>query len=222
MATLHHYPLSPSCRLVRLQLAEYDIQLSMKTWVMWDQSQELLSLNPTGQLPIFEDEKNGIIPGARVISEWVEEVMETAWLMPKTPGERAETRRLVDWFEVKFWEEVSKPLLRERVIKRFQSGETISSELLRIALSNARVHLDYIDWLAAQDAWLVGRSMTLADFAAAAHLSVLDYFGDIQWEQFPDAKMWYMKLKSRPSFRPLLADIVVGMPPAPHYSIVDF
>ena len=222
MAVLHHYPLAASSRLIRLQCGEYKLELDLITQLPWLRDEKVLALNPAGELPIFEHETHGVVSGARVILEWLEDIVEDNFLMPATAGERAEVRRLVDWFEGKFTLEVTRPLVRERVIKRFQSGEAASSQILRAALANAQIHLGYVDWLAGQYSWLAGPNISLADLAAAAHISVLDYFGDVDWQRYPEAKLWYMKLKSRPSFRSLLSDVLVGMPPASHYSNLDF
>ena len=222
MAVLHHYPLAASSRLIRLQCGEYKLELDLITQLPWLRDEKVLALNPAGELPIFEHETHGVVSGARVISEWLEDIVEDNFLMPATAGERAEVRRLVDWFEGKFTLEVTRPLVRERVIKRFLSGEAASSQILRAALANAQIHLGYVDWLAGQYSWLAGPNISLADLAAAAHISVLDYFGDVDWQRYPEAKLWYMKLKSRPSFRSLLSDVLVGMPPASHYSNLDF
>ena len=222
MAILHHYPLAASSRLIRLQCGEYKLSLDLVTQLPWLRDEKLLALNPAGELPVFEDETHGVICGARVISEWIEETVDNNFLMPKKAGERAEVRRLIDWFEGKFTLEVTRPLLRERVIKRFQSGQPASSQILRAALANAQIHLGYVDWLAGQYSWLAGPDISLADLSAAAHISVLDYFGDVDWQRYPEAKLWYMKLKSRSCFRPLLSDVLVGMPPASHYSNLDF
>ena len=222
MAVLHHYPLAASSRLIRLQCGEYKLELDLITQLPWLRDEKVLALNPAGELPIFEHETHGVVSGARVISEWLEDIVEDNFLMPATAGERAEVRRLVDWFEGKFTLEVTRPLVRERVIKRFQSGEAASSQILRAALANAQIHLGYVDWLAGQYSWLAGPNISLADLAAAAHISVLDYFGDVDWQRYPEAKLWYMKLKSRPSLRSLLSDVLVGMPPASHYSNLDF
>ena len=222
MATLHHYPLHPASRYVRLLLAEYGIELTLNTIVPWDSSGELVALNPAGSLPVFQDNQSGLIPGARVICEWIEDIYDESYLMPKTPVDRVEVRRMVDWFEDKFSREVSEPLIKERVMKFFDKDETISSQNLRLSIANAHIHMDYINYLAGQEAWLAGTQISLADLAAAAHISVLDYFGDIKWDEFPEAKTWYMKMKSRPSFRPLLADVIVGLAPARHYAVIDF
>ena len=61
-----------------------------------------------------------------------------------------------------------------------------------------------------------------ADLAAAGHISAVDYFGDIPWTDYPVAKSWYQRVKSRPSFRPLLADTIRGTAPGPHYADLDF
>lgn len=222
MAILHHYPLSPSSRFIRLQCGEYKLDVTLRTQIPWLRDEAFLALNPAGDVPVFEDENLGIVCGARVISEWLEEIVETSHLMPDAAGERAEVRRLIDWFETKFTLEVSRPLIQERIIKRFDTGQPASSTIMRAALANAQIHLGYIDWLATQQFWLAGTKMSLADLVAAAHLSVLDYFGDIDWSRCEETKIWYMKMKSRPSFQPLLSDVLVGMPPAAHYSEPDF
>ena len=61
-----------------------------------------------------------------------------------------------------------------------------------------------------------------ADFAAAAQLSCLDYVSDVPWDKYEAVKDWYVKIKSRPAFRSLLADQVPGFRPAPHYADLDF
>ena len=53
--------------------------------------------------------------------------------------------------------------------------------------------------------------MSLADLAAAGHLSTLDFCGDVDWAAVPAAHDWYARMKSRPSFRPILADRVAGV-----------
>jgi glutathione S-transferase len=94
--------------------------------------------------------------------------------------------------------------------------------VVRAALHNLRYHLDYISYLMESRSWLAGDELTLADLTAAAHLSCLDYVGDVPWGQYPLAKEWYVRLKSRPSFRPILADHVPGMPPPKLYANLDF
>jgi len=79
-----------------------------------------------------------------------------------------------------------------------------------------------LEALLAERDWLAGRRMSQADLIAAAHVSVLDYFGEVQWKTWPALKTWYMRLKSRPCFRPLLGDRFQGLPPVAHYADLDF
>jgi glutathione S-transferase len=162
------------------------------------------------------------ICGASVIAEYLEETEGKAPLIWGSASERAEIRRLTDWFEGKFMREVGAPLLNERFIKRFVDEGQPSSVVIRAAMTNLHIHLDYLDWLTEQDNWLAGRQMSLADLVGAAHLSVLDYFGDIDWDRHTETKNWYAKMKSRPSFRELLADQIPGLPAAAHYGNLDF
>ncbi len=222
MPVLYHFPLSSASRFIRLQLLEYKWDVELRQKVPWEYDEGLLRLNPAGELPVLDDAARGVYCGATVISEWLEETHEGAFLLEGTPAERAEIRRLVSWFDSKFTKEVAGPLLAERVIKRFQKGQAVSSDIIRTAIANNHIHFGYFDWLLGQHDWFAGDKMTLADLNAAAHLSVLDYFGDVSWDKYPDVKSWYMKMKSRPSFRPLLADRLIGMAPASHYAELDF
>jgi glutathione S-transferase len=70
--------------------------------------------------------------------------------------------------------------------------------------------------------WIAGEQMSYADLAAAAHLSVADYLSDVPWTEDEAAKSWYARVKSRPSFRPLLSEMLAGIPPAAHYANLDF
>ena len=224
MRVLHHYQLSASSRFIRLLLAERGLVFLPKTEIPWERKEDFLRLNPAGDVPVLVTEDGLVLSGASVIAEYIEETEDSSQvnlLWGEAPA-RAEIRRMMTWFEGKFSREVGAPLLSERVIKRFSGQGTVSSVVIRAAMTNLQIHLDYIDWLAEQNSWLAGKQMSLADLAAAAHLSVLDFFGDIDWSRHAEAKLWFAKIKSRPSFRDLLGDQVVGMTPPPHYSDMDF
>jgi glutathione S-transferase len=146
--------------------------------------------------------------------------------MPEHAADRAEVRRLVDWFSGKLHGEVTSYLVNEKIYKRqMKAGEGNTSPdpaAIRAARANVRYHVQYIGYLAARRNWLAGRELTLADFAAAAEISCIDYLGEVPWEADEAAKAWYARVKSRPSFRQLLSDTVRGIPPAAHYADLDF
>jgi len=131
-------------------------------------------------------------------------------------------RRLVQWFERKFDFEVNALLLHEKMEKRLLGLGSPDTNAVRAGREAVRRHLGYMEMLLAERNWLACARLTLADFAAASHLSVLDYFAEVPWADFPACKTWYMKLKSRPCFRPLLSDRQPGMAPASYYHDLDF
>ena len=222
MRILHHYWLSPSSRLIRLFMAEKKLGFIPKLEYFWERNDNLLKLNPSGELPIIIDDVNVILCGSRVIIEYYEEVDINIKLIPGDMKERAEVRRIFEWFEYKFAREVTNPLLDNRVIKRFISNQEPSSQIIRNALSNIKIHMSYLEWLTEKRKWLAGNTLSVADLAAAAHLSVLDYLNDLDWSQYGETRSWYAKIKSRPSFRSLLADHVEGIKPPLHYTNLDF
>jgi len=230
MLTLFQHPLCPHSRYVRLILAEYGIEPRLVEERFWERREEFLILNPTGEIPVLVAEGQPAVPGAAIIAEFVEETRDLGIakepLLPAGVGQRVEVRRLASWFNDKFHAEVSGPLVMERVFKRHmtleQGGGPPDTESMRAARQNIRYHLAYIGWLVQTRDWLAGDRLSLADLAAAAHISVADYLGDVPWNDDEAAKNWYARVKSRPSFRPLLAETLAGIPPAKNYADLDF
>ena len=221
MRTLYHYPLSPSSRRVRVALAEKGLEFEPVIEQPWRRREEFLALNPAGDVPVLvEDDGFALVGGA--ICEYLDEEYPRMPLMPARPRARAEARRLIEWFEVKFNREVTENLVGEKVIKRVSNLGQPSGLAIRAGLSNIHYHLDYISFLAERRTWLAGENFSHADIAAAVQVSAVDYCGLVPWDEHADAKDWYARIKSRPSFRPLLADFVPGVPPPPHYTDLDF
>jgi glutathione S-transferase len=230
MLTLFHHPLSPRSRYVRLILGEYGIAVRLVEERFWERREEFLLLNPACELPVLMADGQPAAPGASIIAEYIEETLPPSQvddrLLPAKAAQRVEVRRLANWFNDKFHDEVSGPLVLERVYKRYmtreQGGGSPDTESLRAARHNIRYHLAYIGWLVRTRDWLAGDRLSLADLAAAAHLSAVDYLGDVPWNEDEAAKNWYARVKSRPSFRPLLSETLGGIPPAEHYADLDF
>lgn len=222
MRELHAFPLSPFCRKVRLVLAEKRLEVDLIDHAPWERPPGLLKLNPACEVPVLIEANGRRVIDSTAICEYLEEVYPDHRLLPEAPVARAEVRRLVGWFDVKFRAEVTENLLVERVYKRMRKQGEPDSGFVRAGSANLRTHLDYLSWIAERRPWLGGDLISLADFAAASHLSSLDYLGAVPWDQFPLAKTWYAKLKSRPAFRGLLADHLPGLPPVAHYADLDF
>jgi glutathione S-transferase len=230
MLSLYHHPFCPHSRFVRLALAEYGVEPILIEERPWERRVDFLRLTPEGATPVLVADRAPCVPGADVITEFLEEIQgphpDESGLMPRDPLERVEVRRLTNWFNGKFFREVSKWLVTEKIYKRFRSagqgGGAPDMESVRAARANVRYHMQYIGRLIGARNWLAGDSLSYADLAAAAHLSCVDYLGDAAWEENETAKLWYARVKSRPSFRPLLAERLAGMPPSPTYADLDF
>jgi glutathione S-transferase len=230
MATLYHHPLCPQSRFVRLVLGEFGMDATLVEERTFERRVEFLTMNPAGTTPVFVEEQSGPVPGASVIAEYLDETRGLALgerrLLPLDPLGRVEVRRLVEWFNGKMLAEVTNHLLLEKVMKRFMptdvGGGAPDMGAIRAARTNIRYHLGYVGWLIGGRNWLAGDRLTYADLAAAAQLSVADYLGDVPWHENETAKNWYARVKSRPSFRPLLADRVLGSDPSAHYADLDF
>jgi glutathione S-transferase len=227
MPKLHHFTLDPYGRRIRQSLAEYGVEARLADERPWAPSAQLATLNPSGLSPVYVEDSGVAVCGPEAITEYLEETLgATKPLIPGSAIERAEIRRLVSWFDVKFYTEVTEPVLTEKVIRRFVASSTGASapQMARVrqGLQVLKSHLDYIGALSEERSWLGGDDLSLADLAAAAHISAIDYLGDVPWAEHPVAQSWYQRIKSRPSFRVLLGDTIPGVPASAHYANLDF
>ncbi len=230
MSLLFHHPLCPHSRFIRLALAEYGLEADLFEEKIHERREDFLLIDPAGRTPVLIADGGLVVPGAGPIAEWLDEAYGPSAgatrLMPGDIASRVEVRRLLDWFNQKMFAEATDWLVTQKVYKRFmtsaQGGGAPDMNLVRAARANVRHHLAYVGYLVSERNWLAGQRMTFADLAAAAHFSVADYLGDVPWEEDGHAKAWYQKIKSRPSFRSILADRVIGMAPSAVYADLDF
>lgn len=222
MRTLYHTPLSPFCRKIRVLLKEKALEAELKNEPVWERRTDFFALNPAGEVPVLQDENGLIVSGSYAIAEYLEEGYQETNFIGQTLRERAEVRRLVTWFDFKFYHEVTQKILYEKVFRQLTRDGGPNSEAIRAGKNNMLYHLDYIAHLTKERTWLAGESFSLADISAAAHLSSLDYIGDVPWSHNPSVKDWYALVKCRPSFRLLLKDRIMGFIPPEHYEDLDF
>lgn len=222
MWTLYQFPLCPFSRKVRLLMSEKGIAYELEREEPWNGRDEFYAMNPAGRTPVLrETERQQILCDSRAICEYFEETVDKSPLINGTAMQRAEIRRLIALFDESFYEDVSGPLMYERMKKRLFMGQSPDSRVLRDSMRLAHEHLYYIDYLIDNRPWLAGATLSLADLAAAAQISVADYLGGIDWSTHEQARGWYSVIKSRPSFRPLLSERMGVIHPPPHYAEVD-
>ena len=226
MRTLYHWPLDPASRQARLALAERKLKFKLVSVTPWQPDEQFLRLCTEGVPPCLVEDTDGtktIISSARAICEYVADDTHSRYpLLPSTAKERAEARRIAHWFDVKFNGDVNAYILSERLEKSLSASGAPDPAALRLGREHLKFHLEYLSWLLEQRDWLAGKSLSLADIAGGAHISCLDYLGEVNWSKWPILQDWYQKFKSRPAFRPLLKDRIPGLHPPRHYTDLDF
>ena len=222
MWQLFQFPLCPFSRKVRLLLGEKGVGCELVRESPWLRRDEFIDMNPAGQTPVMVDARGTTLIDSIAICEYFEETVDKAAMINGTAANRAEIRRLVTWFDTQFFRDVTGPLLYERMEKRVAHQAAPDARMLRESMKAAIRHLDYTDYLLDHRQWLGGATMSLADLAAAAQISVTDYLGGIDWKGHEQTARWYRGLKCRPSFRPLLSERMELVAPPSHYDNVDF
>jgi glutathione S-transferase len=223
---LYHFAFDPGSRAVRLALGEARIEFSETPVRPWEDDCPVAALNPSGMPPVLQVADSAGHPltlcEPAAILGWLEERTTEPFLMPADEAERAEVRRLLAWFDRRFTDEVNAVLLHERMEKPLLRLGPPEARALRAGREALKSHLAMLEGLLTRRDALAGRHISQVDIVAAAHLSVLDYFGEVSWASYPGLKTWYMKLKSRPCFRPLLADRFPGVAASVWYADLDF
>lgn len=220
--TLLHHPSVAGSRKIRVALAELHIPCQVELESYWLRRPEFTSLNVAAEVPVLVTTDNEVVVGDQAITEYLDEVKPDNTLLGASLEQRSETRRLLQWFDQKFAREVTDNIAGEKLTKRLMGGGQPFAPAIRTGIANMHYHLDYIGWLCERRSWLAGNDFSMADIAAAAHISLIDYMGDVPWAEHEDARTWYMRVKSRPSFRGLLQETMAGMAPSEHYALLDF
>lgn len=217
MRTLYHFWLHPFSRKVQIALTEKNLDFDLKIEKIWERRTDFLAMNPAGDLPVLVEEDGTTLSNSQVICEYLDEVYSDVSLIGGDPAQRAEVRRLVNWFDRKFNKEVTEYLLGEKLMKKIlQSGEPHGPSV-RAGRANINYHLDYIGFLTDRRRWLAGDSFSLADIAAVSHLSAIDYMGDVPWAEHEPAKRWYDSIRERDGYQALLSERVPDFEPVVSY-----
>jgi glutathione S-transferase len=214
MRKLIHLTLSPTSRLVRLLVGEKRLTCD-----------PALSEDPLTHLPAFTDLDGTTVTGLWAIVDHLEGTYPEHPLMPEDPAARGEALRWLDWAMGPLHDQVTRRILFEKGAQRYTGApQRLAPDMnvIRQGREALRTALKILGEAAETRGNLAARDCTIADLAAAAHLSALDYFGEVPWTEYPAAAEWYGRIKSRPSFRTLLADRVPGQPPTASYAELDF
>lgn len=225
MYRLYFHSLCPFSRKVRIHLSAKEIDFELIQENFWQRRKEFIAMNPAGTVPVlFDNENSALIIDSSVIIEYIEENnLNTKNFIGDNSLKRAECRRIQRWFDEKFYNEVTKHILNERYFNRYlPESKSPDSEVLRVARRNLNIHLGYIEYLLESRKYLGGEQISVADFSSASHISVLDYFGDINWHHYPQAKDWYCLIKSHKIFNDILQDKIPNINPPEWYTKLDF
>lgn len=222
MLAIYHFPLCPFSRKLRIVLREKNIDFELFMERYWERREGFIAMNPRGDTPVLKNSKGLIVYGRATLFEFLEEAYPEYNLLGSDLINRTEVRKINEWFDDKFYQEVTRYIIMEKIIKPIQGSGAPSSDFIRAAKRNLSYHMDYLKHLISHHTYLVGDKVTLADISAAAQISVLDFMNDISWEKHPEVKDWYALIKSRPSFRSILHDVAIGIMPPDHYNNPDF
>lgn len=223
MIALYHHPICPFSRQARVYLKEIDQDFTQIKEDYWRRRKDFIDMNPAGNLPVINLGNGSKIVGIYAIAEYIaEQYAGKFFFMPEDVILKAEVRRLLNWFNEKFYRDVTKVVIDEKMIRLMMRAGSPRTDFLKMAKSNSAQHLEYLSNLLRYKNYLVNEKISCADIAASCHISVLDYFGEINWSLWPEIKEWYSVIKSRPSFRNILNDTIPGFMPPPHYLLLDF
>jgi glutathione S-transferase len=225
MLVVHARTLDPLSRAVRIALGEKRAVFHVREAPAFSADAALLALDPDGRTPVLVDNAWGndaAISELWPLFEYLDELIPSPALFPGGPLERA-SARAVSVQAIRAFRPLVDTVVTEKAMKRMERSGSPDTAALRRAQDGAAQLIEQAGRAAdASDGWLCGRKLSLGDIMAAAHVSVLDQLDAIDWDRCPSGRSWYAHMKQRPSFRPLLADILPGVPAPAHYADLDF
>lgn len=225
MYKLYHYPLCPFSRKIRFLISYFGIPSVLIEERFWERRQSFLKLSPACTVPVMIKKDGIIFPHSGLITDYFLDVYGKTRepLLPKDLKARIKTKSIALWFDEKFFDEVSKIFLYEKIIHNFKRDEIPDVNAINIARYNLQIHIEFLDFLLSENSFLAGESFTIADIVAGVHLSTLDYLSEIKWATLPNSiKEWYSIIKSKLEFKDILTDIVPNIKPSITYASLDF
>jgi glutathione S-transferase len=224
MYKLYHYPLCPFSRKVRFLLSYFNVPYVLIEERFWERRESFLRISPIGTVPLLV-RKNGLtLPHSElIVSHILRHYSKKGELMPLDEKEEIKVKSIALWFDEKFFNEVSRVFLYEKVIHTIKQDETPDVVSLNAARYNLQIHLDFLEFLLSNNSFLAGESFTIADVVASSHLSILDYLSEIKWVGVsPLIKDWYSIIKSKLAFKEILLDKIPNIKPSITYETLDF
>lgn len=225
MRVLYYYSLDAHSRIIRLLMTEKMVDFKLQYEFPWKISEQLRQINSYNVLPVLTDNSGNSIIGVSAIMEYIEEAYPDPRVFGYTPKQRAEARQIAYWFISEFQHSVLLPIVSEKVSKRFSSkmASAPNPNVIRNAIYNIPRFLDRMVWLLDRRSWLAGRDFSIADITASSFISILDYLGILKWNNYNAVLLsWYIRIKSRRSFQPLLSDTISIIPPSRNYAKLDY
>lgn len=230
MLSLYHHQFCAKSRLASILLLESGINYNSIPINFWAEKKKLLSIDPIGELPILTGVIGSEMPsGAEVIAgiypiiEYIFDLTPDFHLVPSSAQEKALMRKMIYWINSRFEQEVTKYIINEKFIKLVTGDKDgPRTEFIRAAKINLAHHLNYLLSFVEANGNIASRQISAADICLASHISILDYFAEINWEKSSFLKEWYVSIKSRPSFRKILADRISLIHPPAYYEDPDF
>lgn len=227
---LYSSKICPFSKKVRFFMYDNQISFEESEINFWERSKNMLRLNPACETPVLKDTEKGlIINDSFLICEYLRQEqpqdneLEYSNLFGMNDKETYEIQRLHMWFDKKFFNEITNNIIYEIFIKTFNKDDkNINKNVIDASLINLEQHIKYIEHLLIKRSYLAGEYFSIADMAAATQISILDYLGYIQWNNYSKFKDWYIKIKQKKSFSKILDDKIVGFNPNPMYKQLDF
>ena len=202
---------------------------SLKIEEFWKKREKFCSINPTCSVPFlavqqqeFDEKKNLLIWGKNSIMEYLRQKYPVDTLIFGDFETQMNIRKYDEWFDTKFYNEVVKPIIEERVYVFYKRKRMANMDTIKMARLNCEQHLKFIERILRKRDYIATNEFSLADLSCAVQISSLDYLGEIDWSQHEVLKNWYIIIKSKPAFRDLLYDIIPDIRPSSWYRELDF
>ena len=180
MLTLYDAARCPYCARVRIVLAEKHLPYEPVEIDLNERPRWLYTKNPSGRVPVLEEDGGLVLPESRVIMEYLDERFPEPALMPPDPAERALARVACERFP-----ELADPYYDLLWKRRGANEEALHAELARL------------DATLAARPYLAGSEYSLADIAYVPWILRAETRLGVALGAYPSLVTWRDRLLER-------------------------
>jgi glutathione S-transferase len=195
---LYMHPVSTACRPVMLFIAENGIKCDEEVVDILKgahHQEPYASLNPNKLIPMLDDDGFRLTESSTILKYLADKNNLPSY--PKDLKERAKVNEVMDWVNTNFYRSFGYDLCYPQLFPNLKRrSDEAQAATLEMGKDGAKRWLQVLNdhWLGPNKSYLCGNTITIADYFAAAIVTIGDFIS-VDFSAYPNVKRWLDNVK---------------------------